>query len=110
MLEVLLKSVGDAEVVDALPFLAGAWSGEGSWAERRGPYLRRAVSRAPTALPAEIDQAVADARRYAPQVASLAPAARAAILPRASAAALAHREHLARLLALELGQPLKDSG
>ncbi|MFD6276388.1 aldehyde dehydrogenase family protein [Streptomyces sp. NPDC060209] len=109
MLEVILKSVADSDVVDALPFLAGAWSGDGPTAERAGPYLRRTVSRAPTALPAEIDQAVADACRYAPQVASLAPAARADILQRASAAALAHRDRLAQLLALELGKPVKDS-
>ncbi|MEU9950463.1 hypothetical protein, partial [Streptomyces sp. NPDC047939] len=84
MLEVILKSVADADVVDALPFLAGAWSGDGPAAERNGPYLRRTVSRAPTALPDEIDRAVDDARRYAPQVATLAPAARADILQRAA--------------------------
>lgn len=109
MLEVILKSVADSDVVDALPFLAGTWSGDGPSAERAGPYLRRTVSRAPTATPAEIDRAVADARRYAPQVATLAPAARAGILQRASAAALTHRDPLARLLALELGKPVKDS-
>ncbi|WP_299538066.1 aldehyde dehydrogenase family protein [uncultured Streptomyces sp.] len=109
MLEVILKSAADTEVVDALPFLAGAWSGDGPWSERIGPYVRRTVSRAPTALPAEIGRAVADARRYAPQVASLAPAARAEILQRASVSALAHRDQLAGLLALELGKPVKDS-
>ncbi|MFG2589443.1 aldehyde dehydrogenase family protein [Streptomyces sp. NPDC048438] len=109
MLEVILKSVADSDVVDALPFLAGAWSGDGPTAERTGPYLRRTVSRAPTALPTEIDKAVAEARRYAPQVATLAPAARAEILQRASVAALNHRDRLARLLALELGKPVKDS-
>src|SRR6266516_2817371 len=41
-------------------------------------------------------------------VAELAPAARAEILARASHAAADHREGLARLLALELGKPLKD--
>ncbi|WP_406143952.1 aldehyde dehydrogenase family protein [Streptomyces sp. NBC_01012] len=109
MLEVILKSVADADVVDTLPFLAGSWSGGGPVAERTGPYLRRTVSRAPTSLPAEIDRAVADARRYAPQVATLAPAARAEILQRASTAALTHRDRLAQLLALELGKPVKDS-
>ncbi|MEU9951053.1 aldehyde dehydrogenase family protein, partial [Streptomyces sp. NPDC047939] len=53
--------------------------------------------------------AVDDARRYAPQVATLAPAARADILQRAAVAALAHRDQLAQLLALELGKPVKDS-
>ncbi|WP_328885396.1 aldehyde dehydrogenase family protein [Streptomyces sp. NBC_00316] len=109
MLEVILKSVADSEVVDVLPFLSGSWSGEGPPEERIGPYLRRTVSRAPTALPAEIERAVARARTYAPQVASLAPAARADILQRASAAALANRDQLAMLLALELGKPVNDS-
>jgi len=109
MLEAILKSVTDDDVVDAQPFLAGAWSGDGPTAERTGPYLRRTVSRTPTALPVEIERAVAHARRYAPQVAELAPAARAEILLRASTAALTHRDRLARLLALELGKPVKDS-
>jgi acyl-CoA reductase-like NAD-dependent aldehyde dehydrogenase len=41
-------------------------------------------------------------------VAALAPAARADVLDRASSAAAERRDDLARLLALELGKPLKD--
>jgi acyl-CoA reductase-like NAD-dependent aldehyde dehydrogenase len=41
-------------------------------------------------------------------VARLAPATRAAILDRAAALAVHHRDAIARLIALELGKPLKD--
>jgi acyl-CoA reductase-like NAD-dependent aldehyde dehydrogenase len=108
MLEVILKAAADTEVVDALPYLAGQWTGDGPPAERTGPYLRRTVSRSLTATPDEIDRAIAHARRCAPVVASMAPAARAEILQRAATAAATHRDALARLLALELGKPLKD--
>ena len=108
MLEVILKSAAGSEVVDAPPYLAGQWSGEGPPTTRIGPYLRRAVSRTRDATPDEVDRAVAYARASAPAVASLAPSARAGILERASAAASTHRDTLARLLALELGKPLKD--
>ncbi|MFG3295241.1 aldehyde dehydrogenase family protein [Streptomyces sp. NPDC048179] len=109
MLQELLKAAGGNDVVDVLPFIAGSWAGDGPPLERTGPYLRRTVSRAPTATPADIGRALAKARTYAPQLALLAPAARADILKTASRTATAHRDQLARLLALELGKPLKDS-
>ncbi|NNN30036.1 aldehyde dehydrogenase family protein [Streptomyces sp. S3(2020)] len=109
MLQDLLKAAGGTDVVEVLPFVSGSWGGEGPLLERTGPYLRRTVSRTPTAPPAAIDHALTRARAYAPQLADLAPAARADILETASRAARAHRDPLARLLALELGKPLKDS-
>ncbi|MET7664328.1 aldehyde dehydrogenase family protein [Streptomyces sp. NPDC005463] len=109
MLEDLLKAADASDVVDAPPFISGTWGGEGPPLEHTGPYLRRTVSRATTSTTAEIDTALQQAGRYAEQVASLAPAARAQILETASRTASAHRERLARLLALELGKPLKDS-
>src|SRR6185437_8410023 len=78
--------------------------------ERIGPYVRRPVSRAPEAQPADVDAAVAYAARAARTVARLAPAARAAILDRAAALAVEHRAAIARLIALELGKPVKDGG
>ncbi|MBG6091497.1 acyl-CoA reductase-like NAD-dependent aldehyde dehydrogenase [Actinomadura viridis] len=66
------------------------------------------VSRAPAAGPDEIAAARAHARDSAGAVAALAPAVRAEILERASAAAAERREDLARLLALELGKPVRD--
>ncbi|MFE9703231.1 aldehyde dehydrogenase family protein [Streptomyces sp. NPDC005930] len=109
MLQDLLKAADENDVVEALPYLAGSWGGEGPPLERTGPYLRRTVSRAPCATEGEIDAAAARAGRYARQMADLAPAARADILEAAARSATVHRDRLARLLALELGKPLKDS-
>lgn len=109
MLLDLLKAADEGNVVEALPFLTGTWGGESPPLERTGPYLRRTVSQAPTATAGEIDQAVTRAGHYARQMAALAPAARADILETASRNAAVHRDRLARLLALELGKPLRDS-
>ncbi|MFI6875675.1 aldehyde dehydrogenase family protein [Streptomyces sp. NPDC050400] len=109
MLQDLLKAADTADIVDALPLVAGTWGGDGPPLQRTGPYLRRTVSRAPAATPADIAHALQHSNPFADQVASLAPAARADILQAASHTATAHRERLARLLALELGKPLKDS-
>ncbi|MDQ0596095.1 acyl-CoA reductase-like NAD-dependent aldehyde dehydrogenase [Streptomyces canus] len=109
MLQDLLKAADGSDPVDVPSFVSGSWGGEGPPLDRTGPYLRRTVSRAPTATAAELDHALTRARGYAPQIASLAPAARAEILETASRTATAHRDRLARLLALELGKPLKDS-
>jgi acyl-CoA reductase-like NAD-dependent aldehyde dehydrogenase len=94
--------------VEAAAFVAGQWSAEGPVAQRVGPFVRRAVSQAPQARPQTIRTAVQYARSAAPIVAALAPAARADILDRAAALATRWREPMARLIALELGKPLKD--
>jgi acyl-CoA reductase-like NAD-dependent aldehyde dehydrogenase len=88
--------------------VAGEWSTGGEYADRMGPYLREAVSRARIAQPGDITSALAYAPQAARRVARLAPATRADILERAAAAATAQGDRLARLLALELGKPLKD--
>jgi acyl-CoA reductase-like NAD-dependent aldehyde dehydrogenase len=108
MLDSLLKAGADAAVAEAPPYVAGQWGGNGPEVTRTGPYLRRVVSRTTTATGEEVADALAYARSSARTVAGLAPALRADILDRASRAASAHREGLARLLALELGKPLKD--
>ncbi|WP_329126370.1 aldehyde dehydrogenase family protein [Streptomyces sp. NBC_01465] len=108
MLESLLKAGTEATVAEAPAFIAGAWGGEGPPLIRTGPYLRRVVSRTTTATGEEVARALAYARPAARAVARLTPAARAEILERASRAASENREGLARLLALELGKPLKD--
>ncbi|MFG6195641.1 aldehyde dehydrogenase family protein [Nonomuraea sp. JJY05] len=92
--------------------VAGQWLTEGPRAERVGPYVRQVVSRARTAQADDVTTALGYARRAARTIARLAPATRADILERA-AAALTDRggqrgEEFARLLALELGKPLKD--
>jgi acyl-CoA reductase-like NAD-dependent aldehyde dehydrogenase len=91
-------------------YLAGQWTDSGPSFERIGPYVRRPVSRAPEAQPADVDAAVEYAASAARVVARLAPASRAAILDRAAALAIEHRAGIARLIALELGKPVKDGG
>ncbi len=95
-------------MVEAPALIAGEWAADGSFAERTGPYLRRVVSRAPAAGPGDVGRAIGYTRGAAQVVAGLAPATRADVLDRASAAATKRRESLARLLALELGKPLRD--
>ncbi len=108
MLEAVLKAGAELSVAEAPSLLAGEWTDGGPGAERTGPYLRRVVSRARTAAPDDVTRAARYARRGARAVAALAPAARAEVLERAARAAAEHRDGLARLLALELGKPLKD--
>lgn len=96
------------DVASAPALVAGDWVNNGSWLERKGPYLQRVVTRAPAAGQAEVAEAV----RYAPDaaraVARMAPSARADVLTRAARLATERRDRLAALLALELGKPVKD--
>jgi len=108
MLEAILESGADATVTRAAALVGGKWISDGAQSERGGPFLRRPVSQAPVAGPAEIAAVRAYAKDAAPSVARLSPARRAEILEQASAAATRNRDGLARLLALELGKPLKD--
>ncbi|GLZ01247.1 aldehyde dehydrogenase family protein [Actinoplanes sp. NBRC 103695] len=101
----MLDSIG---VAPAPALLGGKWIDDGPVAERVGPFVRTVVSRARTADPADAVAAAEYARSAARSVAKLAPATRAAILDRAAALATARRETVARLLALELGKPVKD--
>jgi acyl-CoA reductase-like NAD-dependent aldehyde dehydrogenase len=108
MLEAILESGADATVTRAAALVGGKWISDGAQSERVGPFLRRPVSQAPVAGPADIGAVRAYAKDAAPSVARLSPARRAEILEQASAAATRNRDGLARLLALELGKPLKD--
>jgi len=94
--------------VDAPAYVAGRWTTDGAPTERVGPYVRGVVSHSYPATPEQIATAREFARAGASTVAGLAPATRAAILERASALATEHRADLARLIALELGKPVKD--
>ncbi|TDD53269.1 aldehyde dehydrogenase family protein [Nonomuraea terrae] len=93
---------------EARCLVAGEWLTEGAYSDRIGPYVREPVSRARTTQPGDIDAALAYARRASRFVARLAPATRADILERAAASVSEQGERLTRLLALELGKPLKD--
>src|SRR5438067_11079514 len=96
------------DIASAPALVAGEWLRDGPWTERTGPYLRRVVSRAAQASPADVARAARYARDAAPAVARLAPAARADVLHRAARLAAERRDHLATLLAFELGKPVKD--
>jgi acyl-CoA reductase-like NAD-dependent aldehyde dehydrogenase len=108
MLDAILKAVGSGAVADAPALLAGVWIGEGSTAERIGPYTRAVVSRARTATDGEVRTAVQFAHRSAKSIARLAPATRAGILENASRLAVGRRAEFANLIALELGKPVRD--
>ncbi|MFI5933759.1 aldehyde dehydrogenase family protein [Actinoplanes sp. NPDC051494] len=95
-------------VVRVPALVAGTWIEDGPTAERVGPYTRTVVSRTRVAEPGDGRIAAGYARASARVVARLAPATRAGILDRAAALAVERRDELARLIALELGKPVKD--
>ncbi len=107
MLDTLLTPPADA-VRPAPALVAGEWVSDGPSAERIGPYVRRPVSAARIAQPSDVDTVAAYARGAAGRVARLAPAARAEVLDRAAAIARDRRAEFARVIALELGKPLRD--
>jgi len=96
------------EIASAPALVAGESMRDGPWTDRTGPYLRRVVSRAVAASPADVTRATRYARGAARAVARIAPAARADVLDRAARLAAERRDRLAALLALELGKPVKD--
>jgi acyl-CoA reductase-like NAD-dependent aldehyde dehydrogenase len=100
--------MSENSIVEAGCLVAGEWITAGPAKARTGPWVRETVSVARQAEIADVRAACDYAGRAAKTVARLAPATRAGILERASALAMARRDDLARLLALELGKPLKD--
>jgi acyl-CoA reductase-like NAD-dependent aldehyde dehydrogenase len=108
MLDAILQARADDAVVDAPALIAGEWATEGRWTDRLGPYVRRVVSRAPSASDGDIRAALDYAVGAAKAIARMAPAARADVLEAAAVAAQVRRDEFARLIALELGKPLKD--
>jgi acyl-CoA reductase-like NAD-dependent aldehyde dehydrogenase len=88
--------------------IAGQWVATGPRSRRFGPWVRADVSTARQADPDDVSTAREYARRAARVVARIAPAGRAAVLERAAGLVSERRASLARLLALELGKPLKD--
>jgi acyl-CoA reductase-like NAD-dependent aldehyde dehydrogenase len=89
-------------------FVAGEWLTTGATVDRFGPWVRRVVSTARQAEEEDLRTALAYARTGARAVARMSPAARADVLERAATAASDRRDDLARLLALELGKPVRD--
>jgi acyl-CoA reductase-like NAD-dependent aldehyde dehydrogenase len=108
MLDSILKAASGSSVAEAPLFLAGEWIDGGVSVERVGPYLRRVVSRATVAESDQVRTAVAYAHHAVKTVGRLSPAARAEVLARAGQLALERRHDVARLIARELGKPMKD--
>ena len=104
----VLEQARSDSIIDARSFVAGEWTTPGSPVGRVGPYLREVVSHSYPASGEQVAAAREFARTGARAVAALAPATRAGVLDRASALATAHRADIARLIARELGKPLKD--
>ncbi|GLW31030.1 aldehyde dehydrogenase family protein [Actinoplanes regularis] len=107
----MLSAILDAPIGTVVPapsLLAGKWLSDGPAAERVGPYTRAVVSRARVAERADVRLAAEYAKAGARTVARLAPATRATVLERAAVLAADRRDEFARLLALELGKPVKD--
>ncbi|HSJ60428.1 MAG TPA: aldehyde dehydrogenase family protein [Jiangellaceae bacterium] len=98
----------DEAVVDAQCLVAGRWCTSTGRAERIGPHARRIVSVAHVADSVLVDQALAYARQAQAVVERLSPAARADVLDRAADLVDRQRDDFARLLALELGKPVRD--
>ncbi|MGH3249306.1 MAG: hypothetical protein ACRDOI_24295, partial [Trebonia sp.] len=61
------------EITAAPAFVAGQWRHDGPPAERVGPYLRRVVTRAVAATPADVTRAVGYAPDAARAVARVSP-------------------------------------
>jgi acyl-CoA reductase-like NAD-dependent aldehyde dehydrogenase len=95
--------------VDVRMLIDGAWRSGADPFEVRDPYRGEIVSRAPTASPSEVDDAVAAARAAAPRVAAIATGERQAVLARAADLVRARRDDVARTIAREVGKSLKDS-
>jgi acyl-CoA reductase-like NAD-dependent aldehyde dehydrogenase len=87
--------------------VAGDWR-DGEALERVGPAHGRVVSVAAQASSADALEALEYARTGALEVARWSPSARAEVLERAAVLVSQGRDELARLLALELGKPIKD--
>jgi acyl-CoA reductase-like NAD-dependent aldehyde dehydrogenase len=110
MLDNLIRTAPSTGVVEVGCYVAGDWLTDGPRVDRMGPWARRVVSTARQAGEADVRAALAFARHGATVVARMSPAARAEVLERAAVAALDRRAELARLLAWELGKPVKDGG
>ncbi|MGB3440667.1 MAG: aldehyde dehydrogenase family protein [Actinophytocola sp.] len=108
MLHEVLDTATTDLPAEAPAYIAGQWTTETTPAERIGPYVRAVVSRSYPATPGQIETARAFAAAGARTVAELAPATRAGVLERAAGLATEHRAAFARLIALELGKPVKD--
>ena len=104
----MTEEVTPGQIATVPALVAGEWLRGGPHLDRVGPYLRRVVSRATAASPADVTRAVGYAPDAARAVGRVSPAARADVLDRAARLATERRNQLAEQLAVELGKPVKD--
>ena len=104
----MTEEVTPGQIATVPALVAGEWLRGGPHLDRVGPYLRRVVSRATAASPADVTRAVGYAPGAARAVGRVSPAARADVLDRAARLATERRNQLAEQLAVELGKPVKD--
>ncbi len=103
-----LSPSGEEEVIEARCLVGGQWRTSPGTAERIGPHTRRPVSVAYVADAPMVEEALAYASEARAVVERLSPAARADVLDRAAELVDRQYDDFARLLALELGKPVKD--
>lgn len=108
MLDTILRSAQPGTVVLAPALLAGEWRSDGPTVERIGPHRREAVSGARVAAADDVVAAAEYARSARRRIARLSPATRAEVLDRAATIAHERADEFARIIALELGKPVKD--
>jgi len=87
-------------------FLAGEWQDAGDRLEVRSPFDARLVAEVARGGPAELEAAAEAAELAATALAGLEPAARAAILDRATRLILERREELAQSVSEQAGKPI----
>lgn len=96
---------------ELLNLIGGQWrpSQPGEWIEVENPVNRTMIGRVPKAGEADARAALEAADRAFPEWAALTPFDRATYLRKAAALVKERRDHLARLLTLEQGKPLRDA-
>ncbi|WP_177154935.1 aldehyde dehydrogenase family protein [Glycomyces harbinensis] len=104
----MLAAESEARVIPAPHYVGGRWLEDGPHRDRIGPFVKQPVSRSPVAGPTDVTAVRSRLSAYAGETRRSAPSSRAQVLERASALALEHRDAMARILALELGKPVKD--
>jgi acyl-CoA reductase-like NAD-dependent aldehyde dehydrogenase len=95
--------------VNAALLIDGAWLGAPTDMPITNPWNGEEIARVPCATYADLQHALAAARRGRTRMAALSTGERAAILRRAAAALREHHEEMARLLSRESGKPIRGA-
>jgi len=104
------RSRGTDPVVEARCYIEGVWlDGHGETIERRSPFNGEVVSHASFATTADVDAAVAAARRAHDAWAETAVASRAKLLRRAADVLVERAEEAARLISREMGKTIGEA-